>query len=672
MSRIIIFLWIAAGAVALMPGCVPPSDEIKTSITLSVQDPVFRKIADFQDKQAVDSLYTFFRHEDPTYRYLAAMAFGSIGQEKAIDSLQVLLRDPIDQVRAAAAYAIGQTGAESGERPLLSAFERSDTAGRYRLANRAILEAIGKCGSEQRLADLATISTYQPSDTALLEGQVLGIYRFALRQMVLPSGTSRMLAVAADPRYPDKVRLIAANYFGRAQGLKLDAEAAQALADALPQAEGPNLRMALAIAIGKAGGDNKAQEALLKQLGQEQDYRVRCNIISALPNFPYDSVQLKVQQALKSGNIHEAVRAADYFVNRGTSQDAASYANWARDTSLPWPVKVRLYQAANKHLPVYAANQRDAINAELRRWYESSASVYEKSAVIQALAAFGWNYRYLYQNAGQSESPVIRTACIEALASISDRKDFRAFFGAGYRSVRRELLGMYLEAMQTGDPGMIFLAAKALRNKDLNFASLITSVELLETALGKLDLPKEIEAYNELKHTLAFLKNEPEPSPTIPDYNHPIDWQNLSFLKEKRQATLITQRGNITLELLPEAAPGTVANFIALSRQGFYDDKTFHRIVPNFVAQSGCPRGDGYGSLDYSIRSELPQLYYNQTGTVGMASAGKHTECTQFFITHSPTPHLDGKYTIFARVIEGMDIAHAIQLGDRIEKITFQ
>ncbi|MCR9053409.1 MAG: peptidylprolyl isomerase [bacterium] len=143
----------------------------------------------------------------------------------------------------------------------------------------------------------------------------------------------------------------------------------------------------------------------------------------------------------------------------------------------------------------------------------------------------------------------------------------------------------------------------------------------------------------------------------------------LDDLSEDRLVTINTNRGAITLEMMPEFAPGTVANFIALVRQGFYQDKTIHRVVPNFVIQGGCPRGDGYGSLDYTIRSELPPLYYDEAGYVGMASAGNHTECTQFFITHSPTPHLDGEYTIFARVTDGLEVVHQTQVGDYIKNI---
>jgi cyclophilin family peptidyl-prolyl cis-trans isomerase len=123
------------------------------------------------------------------------------------------------------------------------------------------------------------------------------------------------------------------------------------------------------------------------------------------------------------------------------------------------------------------------------------------------------------------------------------------------------------------------------------------------------------------------------------------------------------------LKLFVEEAPGSVANFVSLARSNYFDHKAFHRVVPNFVIQGGCNRGDGSGSLDYSIRSEFsPRLY--KTGSVGMASAGKDTEGTQWFITHSPTPHLDGRYTIFAEVIEGMDVVQRTEVGDEIIDVT--
>jgi cyclophilin family peptidyl-prolyl cis-trans isomerase len=118
-----------------------------------------------------------------------------------------------------------------------------------------------------------------------------------------------------------------------------------------------------------------------------------------------------------------------------------------------------------------------------------------------------------------------------------------------------------------------------------------------------------------------------------------------------------------------EEAPGSVANFVELVSKKYFNDKFFHRVVPNFVIQTGCNRGDGFGSEDYSMRSEFSTRRYKE-GSVGMASAGKDTEGTQWFITHSPTPHLNGRYTIFAEVVAGMEVVHAIQVGDQIKTIS--
>ena len=126
------------------------------------------------------------------------------------------------------------------------------------------------------------------------------------------------------------------------------------------------------------------------------------------------------------------------------------------------------------------------------------------------------------------------------------------------------------------------------------------------------------------------------------------------------------------MELYPQSAPGSVANFVALVADGFFNGKNFHRVVPNFVIQGGCPRGDGFGALDYSIRSEHGLHWYDGAGYLGMASAGPDTEGTQFFITHSPTPHLDGRYTIFGKVKTGLEAVDQIQPGDLIETITLR
>jgi len=138
---------------------------------------------------------------------------------------------------------------------------------------------------------------------------------------------------------------------------------------------------------------------------------------------------------------------------------------------------------------------------------------------------------------------------------------------------------------------------------------------------------------------------------------------------ENPTATIVTSRGEIEIELLFDVAPVTVLNFIELAGAGFYNGLSFHRVVPNFVVQGGDPRGDGWGGPDWYIRCEYSTELY-QRGTIGIATSGKDTGGSQFFITLSPQPHLDSRYTVFGQVSKGMEIADLIVIGDLIQNIT--
>ncbi len=129
-----------------------------------------------------------------------------------------------------------------------------------------------------------------------------------------------------------------------------------------------------------------------------------------------------------------------------------------------------------------------------------------------------------------------------------------------------------------------------------------------------------------------------------------------------------TAKGAIEIELDVLDAPITAANFVTLVRKGYFDGLSFHRVVPNFVIQGGDPRGDGDGGPGYTIRDELNQEPYLR-GTVGMALAWRDTGGSQFFITHSPQPHLDARYTVFGRVVSGMEVVDAINPWDVITRI---
>jgi peptidyl-prolyl cis-trans isomerase B (cyclophilin B) len=138
-----------------------------------------------------------------------------------------------------------------------------------------------------------------------------------------------------------------------------------------------------------------------------------------------------------------------------------------------------------------------------------------------------------------------------------------------------------------------------------------------------------------------------------------------------KTATIKTQRGTIKLNLFDAKAPKTVENFETLVKTNFYNGLTFHRVIEEFMIQTGCPKGDGTGGPGYQFDDEFHKdLKHDSPGILSMANAGPNTNGSQFFITHVPCPWLDGKHTVFGKVTEGQDVVDTIEQGDIIESIT--
>jgi peptidyl-prolyl cis-trans isomerase B (cyclophilin B) len=140
--------------------------------------------------------------------------------------------------------------------------------------------------------------------------------------------------------------------------------------------------------------------------------------------------------------------------------------------------------------------------------------------------------------------------------------------------------------------------------------------------------------------------------------------------KKKYRATIETNKGTIELELYPQHAPKTVNNFVFLAREGFYDGVRFHRVISNFMIQGGDPTGTGRGGPGYRFEDECAgNPLKHETGVLSMANAGPNTNGSQFFITHAPQPHLNGKHTVFGKVVGTQDVVNAIRQGDKMTRV---
>ena len=641
--------------------CVPENVTYSDEIMIDHKQAEFRSIFNYQDRMESDSLYSFFRSSNPSARYLAATAFASVQSEESIDSLATLLEDPNLEVRAAAIYALGQTGTSKSEKYIIEAFKSQDSFDVNNACNRNILEAIGKCGSEKYLQALSTVQGYRDTDTLLIEGQCWGIYRFAARGITHPEGTKKMIGILNNGNIPNSTKLIAANYLFRAKEINLSPYKFQ-LVEFLSDND-PKLRMTIATALGKTK-DLEVLPYLINRLKIEKDYRVKSNIIGALQYFPYIQVIETVLPFINDDNPQVAKTTLNYLFNHGNKNDALIYRQYITD-SLKNTTKAGLYKVVLSNLPHYYTNTRNILQGEIVELVETTTNPYEKANYIEALAYNPRAYEVIYEIAKENETPVIGTTCALALGNLVSNEKFERVFKYQSNKIRKEIATQLKSLIESGDSGTMSAAAGAIYNPDSKFKGLIDSTQYLLNAKNNLKLPKDIETYNEVNKALCFLQDR-EYSKRKTGYNHPIDWKALDNISDSTRMVVKTKKGNFSMQLFPNKAPGSVANFVNLATSDFYDGNTIHRVVPNFVTQIGCPRGDGYGGLDYTIRSELPQMYYMDEGYVGMASSGIHTEGTQWFITHSPTPHLDGRYTIFAKITDGMDVVLDLEIGDKI------
>lgn len=663
-TRFILYIVSLGLLIVVGESCVPPEREVDKDVSFSLEDSEVRRVFDYQNRAASDSLLAYLGHRSGALRMLAARAYGSIQEPAAVDSLLGLLDDPVAEVRAAAAFALGQTADSTAEEHLVRAFERVDTTGYFFTSNAAILEAIGKCGGPRYLNALATISSYDRADTALLLGQVRGIYQYALRGITLTEATQRMVNYATGDSWPDRVSLIAAHYLARTKNIQYN-QALPDLIHRLRNSDKPLLRMALATAIGKTK-ESAAKEALVELLDTETDARVRVNMLKALGVFPTAEMKPLMIRMLSDPDPLVGVVAAEYLLQNGGEVDALQYRQLARD-SFHWSISATLYKAANRHIPYFYTITKNNLRFEINREMGKAENAYHRAALIAALAEDPRNFQTLMDIAGdESEPAIVRTTAAISVKNLLGSTELGNVFRAARYNVEAQILQFFERCALSGDAGLAAVAAELFHEK--NPYGTEKDWSFLQKGLDSLVLPNDLETYRALQNAYAARTGH-----EISVYEHndarAIAWTVLDRVGDSTEAVIRTTRGDISMRFYTREAPGTVANFIRLAQDGFFDGKYFHRVVPNFVAQAGCPRGDGYGSLDYTIRSEFALTHYDQEGMVGMASAGKHTEGTQFFITHSATPHLDGRYTIFARVTQGMDVVKKLTQGDKINSI---
>lgn len=625
--------------------------------------------------------------EDPAVRARAAFALASVQDAEAIPALLDRLDDPDPRVRADAAFAVGRAapggGAVSGETAdsLLAALtgEASpDVRGQ-------LLEAVARTGDQEDLRALLEMDLPE-ADTAHVGAPALAaaLARFGIRG-IHDTGAVAWL-VSGTHASSSALRNESAYYFGRIPQPSFWQARAPVVRGALDAYEPTDpAAMHLLRGLGVMA-DPLDRDRILGWMDASPDWRIRTNAIQAAAAWRDEpAVRDSLFQAVGDSSTHVALAAARALTqNVQLSRDQLDRVQgWVQNNPRRWRVVEPFLAALGR------AGRGDIVLWWMTGWTEDA--VRQRSIAVEALALVADDrVDPTLLEAARSDDPALEAAALSALARRwrimrSDSTIRQPYFQAFADAVRRGNPRAVSEvAMVLVDPGLrdmgatdVLLEAARSMTVEENAAALVPILEAMAWVEGDPEAVEEVlrermesgdPAVREAAaQALTAVTGEAVSIPVTAAAEPPsVDWDRLRELGPRPRMTLETSEGRIVLVLDALEAPLTVSTLAGYAQDGRYDGVPFHRVIPNFVIQGGdFVREDGTGSPEVRLRTELTRMDFD-AGVMGMASSGKDTEGSQFYITHSKQSHLEGAYTSFGWVVEGMDVVGRIQEGDEL------
>jgi cyclophilin family peptidyl-prolyl cis-trans isomerase/HEAT repeat protein len=597
---------------------------------------------------------------EPSTRSAAALTVGRIGARAHLEALRALGADPDSGVASTALFALGLLHDSSAAALAAGALHR---AAPVALEAAWLLGEIGERGRPHIIVALADPSSDREARGALLLA--------AARLRPVPAA-----AIVPWLTSPDTALAWRAAY-ALARGRS--AAGVRALLDVASSPAGA-VREQVARGIGRGvAGDSlgeRARAALLA-LVADSEPRVRVNAVRALAGYG-PAAQPTIVATLRDRDAAVRLAAAQSLDQVMGSVSVAWADAFAADTA--FVVQRAVADAAAKHGVALGG---------ARAWRESSE--WQRRAAGAELLVHGPPASAVARLLAPRNEPDgrVRAAAVGALATLADSASVRPRVRAALRNalsdpdfgVRAAALGALAAGATTDDLSAALDAhTRALRDEQndarLAFWQLADSALARTAAIVPDSVARRLDALSRPADPLE--RNAASRIPRFAGWRdstslaRPLDWY-LARAREARDeprpiASIETSGGVLELELFAADAPLTVYNFITLARRRYFDGQSFHRVVPNFVVQGGDPRGDGNGGPGYAIRDELNRRRYLR-GTLGMALSGPNTGGSQFFVTHSPQPHLDGGYTVFGQMASGGPVLDRIVQGDRIVRI---
>lgn len=566
MKNIILIL-----AVVVIASCQQKNDNKSISIN-HFSDPVLVQIEEYQDKRDSENLVVFFSNENPIYRAEAAEAFASIQDTTSIEKLSVLLNDKIAKVRKLCAYALGQMYHLDAGIKLKNQLDIEDSVA----VRKVLWEALGKCVTKE---NLEYFTSAQIDDPLELEGYSWGIYRMGVRGVY----NDTLVNIAANLLYPEysfETRFAAAHFLARTRNIDISNHLDSIIGSAMYD-KSPFVRMASANALRNDKSD-KVLRAISQSIVKDHDYRVRINALKTMNNYELVDFQEVAFGSLFDENVNVAITAA-LLLNNKAHESITKRLILVADSVENWRVSTQLLGAALK-----TTSQDESLIEKIKSKYLETSNNYEKAELLMVLSNSFLAYEYIVTQTFSTEVKAISTSGINALANLRAENDFPD-------ELSLPLADVFKQAILSGDLAMIGMATSVISKPDYNYKTLYDTIDFLYQAKNKLELPKDNEGMQTLQAAIDFFEGNDSATPVENEYNHPINWELVKTISSRHKMKINTEKGEIIIEMLVEDAPGSVANFIELARKGYYNGKNFHRVVPNFVAQGGCNRGDGWG-----------------------------------------------------------------------------
>ncbi len=660
------------------------------------RDEQYQKILQYKENRVrADSLYPFLRDKDELVRGLAVQALGEMQDTTAVDTLAQNLNQGSIYMQEKAAVALGLTGSAYTSRTLSGKIENTlmNSAPLTTSVRTRIISALGVCGTENSAVFIR--QQMEDKNELVAEKACIAAARLAMRGITHPSSDSALIPLLS--HQDAMVRWKAAYAMMRIRKPVFAAYLMTSIKD-----EDESVRMNAARALGllndSARNDSLKTaiiDALLETASNDASWMVRVNAVNALGQFKFKSDDLKKVYFLiafegkKDPDEHvrlSAIRAMansykqdiknpKEFIATITGQFALS-ATWREKTAILGSLSAMFGKSVLDH-----AEWLNLLQSCMR-----DSQRYCRAQAVEALYPAADDKTIPFYSQALSDSfDLVQLNALNGIGKIRTNKS-RPILITALKTKKYTNFMTALSALS--DDPKILTDKKRCDSIVLRAVGIIDSLRPFDDDEAMMEMMKAAVAFKS-RHTETFLNkfiNHPKPGVAkyasekikeccgrdvlsgkeIHKKMKTVDYVFLSKLKSQSPVAVIrTEKGDMDMEFHFDEAPLTVIHFVKLAEKQYFNGQYFHRVVPNFVVQTGDPTGTGWGGPGYSVVSEFSGRKFER-GSVGMASAGKDTEGSQWFICHSPQPHLEGRYTVFGKIIKGMEIIDRIQVGDKI------